>query len=69
MTAGLKTCLKISRLEATLLLDDEEDDEDECFDECLDECFDDELREDEDELEPAPIGPSGGSNAKTTSLK
>jgi hypothetical protein len=56
ITDGLKACLKISNAERTLLLEEEEDDE------CLDEDL-------EDELELAPIGPSGGSNAKTTSLK
>ena len=68
MTAGLKTCLKISRAPATLWLEDDDDEEeDECLDECLDECFDDELLD--DELELASAGPSGGSKAKTTSLK
>jgi len=56
ITDGLKACLKISNAELTLLLEEEEDDE------CLDEDL-------EDELELAPIGPSGGSKAKTTSLK
>ena len=58
--------MKTSRFEVTLVFGDDEDDED---DECLDECFDDELLEDECELELAPPGPSGGSNANTTSLK
>ena len=53
---GLKTCLKISRSDAAVLLED-----DELFDE---EDFDDD--DFEDELETTP-GPSGFSNAKIIS--
>jgi hypothetical protein len=57
ITAGLKTCRKISRSAATELFPEEEE-----------ELFDFELDDFDDELD-VEVGPSGASNAKTTSSK